>query len=185
MKPIELQPLGDAEPDVLESLIPALREVFGVDVRVRGKALPLHKHYDEQRGQYNSTSLLHELENMNAAHPDPAHDVQIVGVTRQDLFIPILTYIFGEAALGGSIAVVSYHRFREELYGLSPNPNLLKERLTKVIVHEIGHSLGLVHCTLQECVMHAASYVEELDLKTHNFCPYCQNLLPAIPPVHE
>jgi archaemetzincin len=177
MRPIELQPLGDAEPEVLESVIPALQEVFGVSAGIRGKSLPLNRHYDEQRGQYNSTSILHELEHAVGDVLHGADGPQIVAITRQDLFIPILTYVFGEAALGGRIAVVSYHRFREELYGLAPNPALVTERLAKVIVHEIGHSLGLVHCTGQECVMHAASYVEELDLKTHSFCSYCRDII--------
>ncbi len=181
MRPIILQPLGDAEPEVLESVIPALQEVFGVPVRAGGKAVPLGIHYDEKRGQYNSTSILHDLERTVGDQPHAADGPQVVGITRQDLFIPILTYVFGEAALGGRIAVVSYHRFREEVYGLAPDPALVTERLSKVIVHEIGHSLGLVHCTSQECVMHAASYVEELDLKSHNFCRYCRDFINGKP----
>jgi archaemetzincin len=182
MKAIELQPLGDVESDVLESLCPALQETFGVTVRIRTGALAIDQFFDEHRGQYNSTAILHSL-----YHPDSSkhrthplrsqRDTRLVGVTRHDLFIPILTYVFGEAALGGDVAVVSYHRFRNELYGLPPDHNLLLERIRKVATHEVGHTLGLVHCLLQECVMHAASYVEELDLKGHDFCPACRNVL--------
>ena len=182
MKAIELQPLGDAEPDVLESICPALQDAFGVAARVRTTPFPIDPFYDEQRGQYNSTAILHQLSNLfSPPHADagfhPDKDLCVVGITRRDLFIPILTYVFGEAALGGDVAVVSYHRFRNELYGLSPNRPLVLERLRKVAIHELGHTLGLVHCTLQYCVMHAASYVEELDLKGHEFCPFCRNAL--------
>lgn len=182
MKAIELQLLGDAEPDVLESICPALEEAFGVAVGVRGGSLPIDPFYDEQRGQYNSTAILHQL-NRRISTPDadagihPCNDVCVIGITRRDLFIPILTYVFGEAALEGDVAVVSYHRFRNELYGLSPNRQLMIERLRKVAIHELGHTFGLVHCTLQYCVMHAASYVEELDLKGHEFCPFCRNFI--------
>ena len=183
MKAIELQPLGDAEPDVLESICPALHEVFGVAVRVRGTPFPIDPFYNGQRGQYNSTDILHQLSNCLSLPPadtdfHPTNDVCVIGITRRDLFIPILTYVFGEAALNGDVAVVSYHRFRNELYGLSPNKQLVIERLRKVAIHELGHTLGLVHCTLQYCVMHAASYVEELDLKGHQFCPSCSNAIP-------
>jgi archaemetzincin len=186
MKAIELQPLGDAEPDVLESICPALHEAFGVAARVRGTPFPIDPFYNEQRGQYNSTAILHQLCNCFSLPPadtsfHPNNDVCVIGITQRDLFIPILTYVFGEAALGGHVAVVSYHRFRNELYGLSPNRQLVIERLRKVAIHELGHTLGLVHCTHLDCVMHAASYVEELDLKGHEFCPSCSNAIPKRP----
>jgi archaemetzincin len=182
MKAIELQPLGDIQPDVLESLSASLHHTFDVPAEIRGHSLPINRFYDEHRGQYNSTAILHHLNNPNLSprHRKPhgsSDDVRVVGVTQHDLFIPILTYVFGEAALGGSVAVVSYHRFRNELYGLPANQQLVQERLWKVAIHEIGHTFGLVHCMLQQCVMHAASYVEELDLKGHEFCPYCRSSL--------
>jgi len=183
MKVIELQPLGNPEPDVLESICPALHEAFSVPVRVRGTPFPIDPFYNEQRGQYNSTAILYQLGNLLSPPPadsgfHPNNDACIIGVTQHDLFIPILTYVFGEAVLGGNVAAVSYHRFRNELYGLSPNRQLMIERLRKVAIHELGHTLGLVHCTLPHCVMHAASYVEELDLKGHEFCPSCNNAIP-------
>ena len=68
----------------------------------------------------------------------------MLGVTDRDLFIPILTYVFGEAQLGGRAAVVSTARLVEdvELFG----PQLLVERLAKEAVHEVGHAFGLLHC---------------------------------------
>lgn len=182
MKAIELQPLGDNEPDVLVSLRRALQETFGVPAKVRDAPMEIVPFYDEKRGQYNSTAILHRIAGGAASHPANGNlkrddGVCIMGITAYDLFIPILTYVFGEAALDGSVAVVSYHRFRNELYGLPVDRPLMIERLCKVAIHEIGHTLGLVHCTLQYCVMHSASYVEELDLKSPQFCPFCRNLL--------
>jgi len=182
MKAIKLQPLGDAEPDVLESLGPGLEKAFGVPVETAHQSLSISRFYDEHRGQYNSTAILHSLlssdrSGLRASISLPGNGVRIIGITPHDLFIPILTYVFGEAALGGDVAVVSYHRFRNELYGLSSDRTLLLERVRKVAIHELGHTLGLVHCTLQHCVMHAASYVEELDMKGHEFCPYCNSAI--------
>ena len=182
MKAIELQPLADAEDDVLESLCSALQAAFGVSVRIRRATLSIDQFFEERRGQYNSTAILEHLNPSPAAsHRDVASsshdDIRVVGVTRHDLFIPILTYVFGEAPLGGNAAVVSYHRFRNELYGLVPDRTLVLERARKVAIHELGHCLGLVHCAVQNCVMHAASYVEELDLKGHEFCHSCRTVL--------
>lgn len=181
MTSIELQPLGDAEPDVLVSLCRALQETFRVPVKVRVASMEIGRFFDDRRNQYNSTEILHHISGTSSRPPDAnlqLHDgISIMGITRSDLFIPILTYVFGEAALGGSVAVVSYHRFRNELYGLPVDRALMLERLRKVAIHEIGHTLGLVHCALQYCVMHSASYVEELDLKGHQFCPFCLSLV--------
>jgi len=181
MKAIELQPLGDAEPDVLGCLCRALQETFDVPASIRGGTMDIGRFFDDRRNQYNSTAILHQMGGSSSLRPDPhvAPDARtlLVGVAQRDLFIPILTYVFGEAALGGSVAVVSYHRFRNELYGLQPDKGLMLERLRKVAIHEIGHTMGLVHCPLQYCVMHSASYVEELDLKGHEFCPHCTGLV--------
>lgn len=182
MNAIKLQPLGGAEPDVLESLSPGLEKAFGVPVGISNQSLSISRFYDEHRGQYNSSAILHSLlsppkSGLHAGISLPGNGVRIVGITHHDLFIPILTYVFGEAALGGDAAVVSYHRFRNELYGLPSDRPLMLERARKVAIHELGHTFGLVHCTVQHCVMHGASYVEELDLKGHEFCPYCSSAI--------
>lgn len=182
MKAIELQPLGDAESWVLESLCHALQEAYGVAVRIRNAPLAIDQFYDERRDQYDSTAILKFLSDLQTTSdrqtsPPSPDGVRVIGITGHDLFIPILTYVFGEAPLGGSVAVVSYHRFRNELYGLRADRSLMLERTRKVAIHELGHCCGLVHCTVRECVMHAASYVEELDLKGHEFCHSCHNAL--------
>jgi archaemetzincin len=90
-----------------------------------------------------------------------------------DLFIPILTYVFGEAEVGGNVAVVSYYRLAPERYGLPPDGALLAERLVKEVIHELGHVFSLIHCATQSCVMHSSSYVEQIDLKESSFCRVC------------
>jgi archaemetzincin len=98
-------------------------------------------------------------------------------VTCLDLYLPILTFVFGEAQLEGACAVVSAHRLRQETYGLPPDQMLLRERLLKEAVHELGHTFGLTHCADRSCVMASPHSVEWIDLKTAEFCPSC---LPTI-----
>ncbi len=71
---------------------------------------------------------------------------RMLGVVAVDLYIPILTFVFGEAQMGGPCAVVSAHRLRQELYGLPPDPELFRQRVLKEAVHELGHTLNLTHC---------------------------------------
>ena len=99
-----------------------------------------------------------------------------------DLYIPVLTFVFGEAQLADGGAVVSTHRLRQEFYGLPANPELLHVRLLKEALHELGHTYGLRHCPDYTCVMSASNGVERIDLKQAEFCTHCAQLMPAYTP---
>jgi archaemetzincin len=109
-----------------------------------------------------------------------ANGSRILAVTSLDLFVPVLTFVFGEAQLAGNCAVVSIHRLREEVYGLPPNPGLLAERLAKEAIHELGHTFGLRHCDDWNCAMASSHSVEWLDVKGADLCPACRKAIAAV-----
>ena len=115
---------------------------------------------------------------VDEAHGEDHAPERALGVTALDLFIPALSFVFGEAQLGGTAAVVSLHRLRAESYGLRPDPALLFERLVKEALHELGHTHGLVHCQSFDCVMRSSTYVEDIDQKPQLFCDSCWTRLP-------
>ncbi len=121
--------------------------------------------FDRDRKQYYSTSILRSI--VNSHDPDA---LRTVGITDVDLFIPILTYVFGEAQLDGKAAIVSGARLRQEYYGLKPDRRLYAERLFKEVMHELGHTFGLTHCDLEHCVMHLSNTVAGVDKKRADFC---------------
>ena len=96
-----------------------------------------------------------------------------------DLYIPVLTFVFGEAQLADGGAVVSAHRLRQEFYGMPTDPELLHERLLKEALHELGHTYGLRHCPDYTCVMSSSNGVERIDLKGAEFCPTCAQFMPT------
>src|SRR5512134_2937331 len=61
VKPIILVPVGNADPKLLAALIPLLRDVLHAPARVQDLRIDPAQFYDEARGQYNSTTLLHAL----------------------------------------------------------------------------------------------------------------------------
>lgn len=132
-----------------------------------GQETPPSAH-DPSRGQFNSTTILQMLLTLI-----PGENDQIIGFTSMDLFIPIFTFVFGEAQLNGPAAVVSGARLQNEFYGLPPNAAIFHERLLKECIHELGHTVGLRHCLSDECVMRRSTYVENIDLKSAEFCPAC------------
>jgi len=181
VKSILLLPIGNADTELAEGLLAPLAEAFRADVTVATSDLDLGEFFDPQRVQYNSTDIiLHISTDHIASLPEARNSDEsrkILAVSDGDLFIPILTYVFGEAELGGKVAVVSYHRLQPERYGLPPNGPLLVSRLEKEALHELGHTYGLVHCSSQECVMRMSTSVEDIDLKDASFCKICRDFL--------
>jgi archaemetzincin len=167
---IELVPIYLAgRPGALDALAAAVARAFRSDVQLRPPWFDPEASFDPGRSQYSSTLLLAQLLTAPAAGV-----TRVLGVTGVDLFIPVLTWVYGEAQLDGRAAVVSTYRLRAERYGLAADPALLAARLEKEAVHELGHTYGLVHCADPDCVMRASTYVEEIDLKSAAFCASCR-----------
>ncbi len=174
MKPIHLIPLADsgagAPPglDLLEHLAATLAQIFRTPCRIRPETFDINFAQDGRRGQYYSTAILQRME--RACDPD----ARVIGVTDCDLYVPVLTFVFGEAQLDGNCAMVSLARLKEEFYGLPPREDLLRERLVKEAAHELGHTFGLRHCGDWRCVMASSHAVERLDVKGSEFCRSCR-----------
>jgi archaemetzincin len=56
---------------------------------------------------------------------------KLLGVADVDLFIPVLTFVFGEAQLDNRAAVASVHRLRQSFCRLPENEELFFERCEK------------------------------------------------------
>jgi archaemetzincin len=169
MSYIDIVPIGEVEETLLLFLRQNISQTFKIEPRVRNCHFNLSPVYDPVRNQYNSGGLLLQL-----ISDPPPETVKILGVTELDLFIPIFTFLFGEAQLNGIGALVSTHRLHNQFYGIPENKKLLRSRLLKEAIHELGHTFGLIHCFTLKCVMKSSTYVEEIDQKSINFCRVCE-----------
>lgn len=142
---------------------------FHYPVELRECSLDISHFYNPGRRQYDANSLLKMI-----SQRAPSDALKVIGMVRVDLYIPILTYIFGQAKLNGTTGVASLYRLRNEHYGLAPDYELLIDRFSKVIIHELGHTFGLIHCSNPVCVMRSSTYVEDLDQKEKQFCYRCR-----------
>ncbi len=167
--PIHLLRIGAEVPvELLDDLAAGLARVFRLSCRVFVDPIDAGFAYDATRGQYYSTSILRFL-----ANSPSAPEARRLAVTAGDLFVPILTFVFGEAQLAGRCAIVGLCRLYDEFYGLPPDPACLRERLLTEALHELGHTFGLRHCDDWSCVMASSHSVERIDLKG-SFCESCR-----------
>ena len=166
-EPILLVPIYlGARPRLIHHLETRLEEVFKVRVEVLRPFFDPELALDRERGQYHSSHLLGQL----ARAPGEG---KVVGITGVDLFVPVLTWVYGEAQMPGRSAVASIHRLRNEIYGLPADEERLFERAAKEAIHELGHTWGLVHCEDPRCVMRSCTWIDEIDLKSSAFCHRC------------
>jgi len=162
-----IKPFGVVDASVLEFLQDKLAEIFG-ECEI---TLPLEvpsKAYNPMRRQYRSSSILESIE--------VAENQIVLGVIEDDIYTGHLNFVFGEAELNGSKAIISLRRLRPNEYGMKDG-NLLRLRALKEAIHEIGHVLGLTHCSNPKCVMHFSNSVFDTDVKDWKYCDVCREKL--------
>jgi archaemetzincin len=126
--------------------------------------------FESSRNQHCSTPILEKLAGLA-----PPRAVKILAICSMDLFIPILTYVYGEAQLGGKACIISTHRLKEGLG--TGQPEIFIQRVVKEAIHELGHTFNLRHCEDQTCCMHYCRTVKDVDRKTQELCRYCKVLV--------
>ena len=97
-----------ADREAVDAIGASVGSAFGLPVR-RMELPGIDFAHDAARGQYASIPVLEML-----LRECPADAAKLLAVTARDLFIPVLTFVFGHAQLGGRAAVVSLARLRQE-----------------------------------------------------------------------
>jgi archaemetzincin len=172
MKSLYLMPVGAPDERALDILKHRFEQELGWDVRIaHAMAIP-NVAYDAKREQYEAIHILRA-----AIEAMPRDAERVLAVVDADLFIPMLTFVFGQAQLKGKAAVMSLARLRQDYYSLPVNAALFYKRVEKEAMHEIGHTFGLTHCTEKHCVMALSNSIQQVDGKLAEYCRSCAILL--------
>ena len=165
---IAIAPIGELKARWLEPLKLQIQQIFGYPARIVNILDDVAFARDPEREQYHSTRILDVL-----AEKAPPDAIKVLGITQVDLFIPILTYVFGEAQLGGISCVVSSFRLNaSDILGNSETP--FQDRMVKEAIHELGHTFKLRHCQEESCIMHYCRSTQDVDRKSNALCRYCR-----------
>jgi archaemetzincin len=159
---LDLIPFGNVDPLAISIVGANIQTVLGLFTDIQPSRSKPDYAFMPVRNQYDASKILKSL----AAETDGAP--LKLGLTQNDLSIPILTYVFGESQLGGKAAVISLHR----LFNI--DRQIVYQRAAKIGVHEVGHLLGLEHCWEAGCLMRFSKQLEQLDRLPLRFCSSCQ-----------
>jgi archaemetzincin len=168
MNLVHLLPVGSIAASLLQELRAAIPKRLPVRCEILAVKLDPSFSYHAERQQFHSSEILQHMQGL--AGP---HHWRLLAVAEVDLYIPILKYVFGEAQMGGPCAIISTHRLRQEFYGLPDDEALMRERILKEAIHELGHTLSLRHCQDYRCAMASSHSVEWIDLRDHALCDAC------------
>jgi len=161
----------EVDPEALTAVRERVAAEFGAPAR--GFELPaIEFAFDAERRQFGSIPVLEMVSRIC-----PADALRLLAVTERDLYIPVLTFVYGQAQLNGRSAVISLARLRQEFYGLAPNREVFLERAYKEALHELGHTFGLVHCADRMCTMALGTNIRQIDAKRAGYCVSCAGQL--------
>ncbi len=175
---IGIQPLGTTDTAELTQVTTSIQAIFDAEVYILETVeLPQSAFVNIKSHRYRGDSLL-----LFVMRNKPDSIDFIIGYTSQDISVtkrnidgsikvPESKYsdwgVFGLANLSGTTSIVSSFR-------LKGNKALFLERLSKISIHELGHSFGLPHCINDSCIMQdAAESIHTIDRVELYFCSKC------------
>ncbi len=158
----ELRVLHDSESEaVVATVTSALEKVFDLkttEVLLRVPAA-VQGAWNARRNQYNASRLLAHLLG-SASAIAPACPVLSLWLVSADLYVAGMNFVFGVAHPRKAAVLSTYRLTTIEL-------------IIKEAIHELGHVLGLTHCT-NECVMQFSNSLAEAAAKPATLCGRCR-----------
>jgi archaemetzincin len=168
---ILLSPIGGLDIGLFEPIISGISDIFGFHAKTKSLIDDVGFALDPERRQHHSTTILDKLADLA-----PSDSLKVIAITDVDLFIPILTHVYGEAQLGGRACIISICRLNEGI-SIINNRDAYICRVVKEAAHELGHTFNLRHCKEHTCIMHYCRSIKDVDGKSDQLCRYCKVLL--------
>ncbi len=169
---IAIQPLGDFDSTLYPQMVTAIENAFPdcqVDI-LSGQPIPSSSFY-QPRNRYRAEKILSSLDTIIPLEYD-----KIIGVLEKDISTTKGEYydwgIFGLGNISDKSCVVSVFRLRAE----GVTQALYQERVMKLVIHELGHTFGLYHCSNTSCILtDACGKISTIDSANQSLCDDCNS----------
>lgn len=179
-KNIAIQPLGEFDAALIDTIAASIEKTFQFEVTVLPtREMPQSAFINVKSARYRADTILRIF-----SREKPEEFDHMLGITASDIsttkkdangntLSPKSRYedwgVFGLGNMPGPACVVSSFRLNTN------DRTQLVERLKKVCNHELGHNLGLDHCTSSDkCVMtDAAESIRTVDNSYMVLCDAC------------
>ncbi len=166
----EVIPIELRSNELVKDVKSLLMEVFEAKVIVQPQ-IPIPSEFKNMyRRQYDGLKLLQWLSSLRSIRTSV-----LVGVADVDAYVSGLNFIFGIADPKNRVALVFLERLKDVENSSGVSRYAL--RIKKEVLHEVGHVLGLKHCSYRRCVMTFSNSLYDTDLKELKYCNSCYNLL--------
>lgn len=169
---VTLVTLGRFPTELTDAVEQGIEDELQVSVRrIDDRPLPRAAFYAPRR-RYRAERL---LEHLHTLVPGARESTRILGMTSVDISTTkgrVYDWgVFGLGELGGMSCVISLHRLQRNARDAAH----LRFRIVTTAVHEVGHTLGLDHCTEPRCVMRdAEGSIRTVDTSTGHLGPECR-----------
>lgn len=133
--------VGDVPPALMSSLVAGVEQTLGIQVAVLRPLSVDRTMYDPARSQLIADELIAAVRSRD---PTLARDprARVIAITPQDMYIKARRetgrYAFSLRSNENSVAVVSYARMDPAYLGNGPEEELLRSRLRKMVIKNIG-----------------------------------------------
>lgn len=169
---VVLVPLRQFPDDLLDAIETVLVEQLDVAVKRHAPVVLPASAYYKPRRRYRADKL---LDHLHTYVPAGAPDTRILGLTTVDISTTngkIKDWgVFGLGEMPGTTCVISTFRLRRGI----KNREHFRFRVAVTALHEIGHTLGLDHCTETRCPMQdAEGGIENTDTSSGILGPACR-----------
>lgn len=164
-KLVYIQPLGDVNKEYMDYLKTSIKEFYGYDCVIKPKLNLTNDILAGSKTRYEASKILNKF---NSKHNTLIITGKDIAYRKSDDFPE--WGIFGLGLRPGKTCVISTFRLKKNV-----STQKMLERLKKVALHEIGHNLGLKHCTSnKECMMNdACGTIKQVDREKIWFCDKC------------
>ncbi len=149
---VHLVPIGPMPPDTMEQTAKGLEEHAPVRAVIHDRHGFPNRAKSSRAGAYQAHILLDWLDSLSLPRTG-----KVMGVTEADIVTRkgqhAVWGILGMGSIDGRASVISTHRMRRKWESGGAPEALVRERLWKIAIHELGHTLGLEHCPRVGCIM--------------------------------